>query len=92
MLPVIRGEPETRRQILVYSVILAGLSLAPGLFGLLGPWYLAMAGALSGGLILVAARLAHTGNRLHASMLFRYSLAYLALLFIAMVIDRTLLH
>ena len=92
MLPVIRGERETHRQILIYSVILTGLSLAPSFFGLLGPWYLAMASVLSGGLVLLAVRLAFTGKRLHASVLFRYSLAYLALLFIAMVIDRALFH
>ncbi len=92
MLPVIRGERETRYQILLYSVVLTGLSLAPPLFGLLGPRYLAMAAALSGALLLLAGRLAVTGKRQHASVLFRYSLAYLALLFTAMVIDRILLH
>lgn len=92
MLPVVRGERETRRQILIYSVILTGLSLLPGLIGLLGPWYLGASAALSGLLLLLAGHLARSGTTQHALWLFRYSLAYLALLFAAMVVDRAILR
>ena len=91
MLPVVRGEEATRRQILVYSVLLLATSLLPVVVtGGLGPLYLA--GALACGLTLVvfAARLLRERSQAAARTLFWLSNNYLALLFALMVVDRVL--
>src|SRR5688500_3303408 len=88
MLPVVRGEEETRRQILVYSVGLTALTMAPVLTGLFGGIYLAAALALGGAFCLLAYRLRTRADRRSALRLYLYSLSYLALLFAAMAIDR----
>lgn len=88
MLPVVRGEEETRRQILWYSV---GLVVFTGLVTLLGPFgwfYFGSALWLGGVWIYLALRLLQHGTRSEARILFHYSLLYLALLFTAMVVDR----
>jgi protoheme IX farnesyltransferase len=85
MLPVARGEAETRRQILLYSVLLYALTQLPFCAGGFGAIYLAC--SLTLGLVFVAAavRLYRTAERRHALELYLYSLLYLALLFAAMV-------
>lgn len=87
MLPVVAGEKETRRQILYYSVILAPLGVAPWMLGMLGPvygWSATLLGALFlGGAIQVWR---DTGVA-SAKRLFAYSIFYLLLLFIMMVVD-----
>jgi protoheme IX farnesyltransferase len=88
MLPVVRGEEETRRQILVYSVGLTALTVAPVLTGLFGGIYLAAALVLGGAFCLLAYRLRARADRRSALRLYLYSLSYLALLFAAMAIDR----
>jgi protoheme IX farnesyltransferase len=88
MLPVVRGEEETRRQILVYSVGLTALTLAPVVTGLFGGIYLTAALALGGAFCLLAYRLRARADRRSALRLYLYSLSYLALLFAAMAIDR----
>ena len=88
MLPVVRGEGETRRQILVYSVGLTALTVAPVLTGLFGGIYLAAALALGSVFCLLAYRLRARADRRSALRLYLYSLSYLALLFAAMAIDR----
>ncbi len=88
MLPVVKGEAETRRQILIYSAILLLTTIAPVVTGLFGAFYLAAALVLGGVFLTMAARLrAHPGRR-EALRLYLYSLAYLALLFTAMALDR----
>ena len=85
MLPVVRGERETTRQILLYSVVLVAFTVVVGIW--LGPLY-TVAALLLGGLFLVlAARLRRSATRRHAMVLFHYSLAYLALLFVAAALD-----
>jgi protoheme IX farnesyltransferase len=87
MLPVVRGERETAKQIVIYSLALVAVTLLPFLWHTVGVVYLAAAiglGAVFVGLALALAR--HT-DRLHAHRLFSYSLAYLALLFVAMAVD-----
>jgi protoheme IX farnesyltransferase len=81
MMPVVRGEASTRRQILAYSLILAPLGLAPAFTGLGGPAYLTI--ALIGGAIFVslAARLALRPASGQEKRLFAFSIAYVALLF-----------
>ena len=88
MLPVVRGEMAAKRQILAYSLIVLGLTLA--LFGgrALGLLYLAGAAALDSVLVgLAVLNLLDRRNR-WLRPLFDYSIVYLAMLFAIMVIDR----
>ena len=87
MLPVVRGETETRRQILLYSVLLVAVTLLP-FAGQLFDWaYLVAAVALGAAFLALALRLRRNPDRRAALRLYLFSLAYLALLFGAMVID-----
>jgi protoheme IX farnesyltransferase len=90
MLPVVVGEEETKRQILLYSLLLLAATLV--LFGMraMGYFYLAAALALGGGLLFLAVRLLRERTLRYARTLFWYSNLYLALLFAAMVIDRVI--
>jgi protoheme IX farnesyltransferase len=90
MLPVVKGEDATRRQILAYSVALTVLTLLPVATGLFGAIYLVSAVALGGAFCAMAARLRATRGRREALRLYLYSLSYLALLFAAMAVDRVL--
>jgi protoheme IX farnesyltransferase len=87
MLPVVRGERETARQILLYTVALVALTLVPVLTGTFGPLYLAAAAILGAQFLRLAWKLRQDLTPRRASVLFHYSLAYLALLFVAMAID-----
>lgn len=90
MLPVVRGDRETRWQIFVYSLLLSGATLALYVpLHTLGTTYLVSAALLDG--LFVALAWAVLRGRARAEMaLFGYSLLYLALLFGAMVADRLL--
>jgi len=88
MLPVVRGEAETRRQILIYSLVLVAVTVAPALTGLFGALYLGAAVALGAAFVGLAARLRRRPSRRAALHLYLASLAYLALLFVAMAADR----
>jgi heme o synthase len=88
MLPIVRGDDETRRQILWYSLAMVGLTVIVFAFGLLGSVYLVSAITLGGLFLYYALRLLRDANAMAARRLFRYSMLYLALLFAAMVIDR----
>ena len=90
MLPVVRGEATTRRQILAYSVVLVAASLLPVAGGLLGTAYLAAALALGAGFVGLAMWLCARPSRRAALRLYLASLAYLALLFTAMALDSTI--
>jgi len=87
MMPVVRGERETRRQILLYTLLLYAISQLPFCAGALGVMYLA--GSIPLGLVFVggALYLYRHPSRRTALRLYLYSLAYLALLFVAMVAD-----
>ena len=98
MMPVARGERVTRYQILFYSIQLLIISLAPGLLlllpkapAMLGGFYLLAATWLGGLLIWQAIRLIRRADKATARSLYKYSSLYLALLFLAMIIDRLLL-
>jgi protoheme IX farnesyltransferase len=91
MLPLVRGDAETRHQILLYSVLLVTLTLVMVPFGLVGSIYLAAALPLGALFILYALRLSSEADHVAASRLFRYSILYLALLFTAVVVDRQIL-
>jgi protoheme IX farnesyltransferase len=88
MLPVVRGDRETAHQILLYTVLLFGLSLLPFLSQTFGLLYLIAAVALGGWFMLLAARLVRDTSRANARAVFLYSLAYLALMFAAIGVAR----
>ncbi len=85
MLPVVRGDRETARQILLYSIGLVAFTIAVGLW--LGPVYTVAAAVLGAVLIVLAVLLRRDLTRVRAQVLFHYSLAYLALLFVAAALD-----
>jgi heme o synthase len=87
MLSVVRGETETRRQILLYSVLLYAVSQLPFCAGGLGAFYLVASLPLGGAFIGGAVLLQRRADRRSALRLYLFSLAYLALLFVAMVVD-----
>jgi protoheme IX farnesyltransferase len=96
MLPVVAGEAETRRQILIYSVALLIVSLLPWWLGGTGWIYGGAALLLSGAFLLlalpVAMRRAEEGDRMKPEKrLFSYSVLYLFALFALLVADRMLL-
>jgi heme o synthase len=87
MLPVVRGEDETRRQILLYSVLLWAVTQLPFCAGGLGAIYLVSSLVLGALFIGGAWLLTRRADRRTALRLYLFSLAYLALLFGAMVAD-----
>jgi protoheme IX farnesyltransferase len=88
MLPVVDGEAETRRQILLYGWLLLPITALPLVGGLFGGIYAISALVLDAVLVWLCLRLHRRADRRSASVLFHYTLAYLALLFVAMAIDR----
>jgi protoheme IX farnesyltransferase len=87
MLPVTRGERATARQIVVYTVALVVVTLVPVAAGVFGLLYGAAALVLGAVFLWYALALRRTLERRAAVRLFHYSLAYLALLFVAMALD-----
>jgi protoheme IX farnesyltransferase len=91
MLPVVRGEARTKFEMLVYTLLLVPLTLMPPLFGAFGWFYAVCAAVLWAPLLWYCIRLLWVpGVTPTAWRLYRYSLLYLALLFVAMVVDRTI--
>jgi protoheme IX farnesyltransferase len=90
MLPVVKGEAETRRQILLYSVIVLASTLVLFAMGAMGYLYLVGAVLLGGGLIYLAIRLWRDQSKKWARTLFWYSNMYLAAIFAIMVLDRVI--
>jgi heme o synthase len=90
MMPVVHGEAETRRQILLYTVLLLVLTLLPVAFGFFGAIYAVAAVALGAAFVVLSARLYRRADRASALRVYLYSLAHLALLFAAMVVDARL--
>ena len=87
MLPVVRGEDETRRQILLYTVLLYAVTQLPFCAGGLSAFYLAASLSLGVAFIVFAVQLRRRADRPAALRVYLYSLAYLAALFAAMVAD-----
>jgi heme o synthase len=87
MLPVTRGDRETARQILWYTVLLVAVTLAPAALGTFGAVYGVCAAVLGALILWLAVELRRTMQRAAAARLFHFSLLYLALLFVAMAID-----
>jgi protoheme IX farnesyltransferase len=90
MMPVVHGERETRRQIVLYTVLLIVLTLLPVLFGFFGALYAAVALTLGAGFLVLALRLQRAADRRSALRTYLFSLLYLALLFCSMVADARL--
>jgi protoheme IX farnesyltransferase len=90
MMPVARGEQITRLQMLFYSVQLTLITLLPTLFGFLGGFYLITAALLGAGLIYKAWKLLQDGTKALARSTYKYTTAYLAFLFLAMIVDTLL--
>jgi protoheme IX farnesyltransferase len=88
MLPLVFGEGETRRQVLLYSILLVALTLLVFTGGDFGWIYLASAATLGGALIVYAVRLLRDGSPRRARQMFMFCNLYLALLFLAMAVDR----
>jgi len=87
MLPVVRGDRETARQIVLYSIVLVGATLLPWGWGGAGPVYVVCALALGAVFVGMAEKLRRDTTPRRAALLFHYSLLYLALLFAALAID-----
>jgi heme o synthase len=90
MMPVVRGEDETRRQILLYTILLYAVTQLPFCAGGFGIEYLVASMTLGGAFIYCAVRLLRSADRRWALRTYLFSLAYLALLFLAMPIDARL--
>jgi len=92
MAPLVWGERETMRQMLWYNIILIAFTLLPFTFGAFGIIYLISAlilgGILLGGVIRILLAAEWTAP---AWWVYKFSLLYLALLFLAMVVDRKVL-
>jgi protoheme IX farnesyltransferase len=92
MLPVIAGARETKRQMLLYTLMLWPTALAPWFLGLAGPLYAACAGALSLAFTGAAIRVwrddgSSAGGERNARHMFAFSLLYLFLIFAALLAD-----
>jgi protoheme IX farnesyltransferase len=87
MMPVVRGEHETRRQILLYTLLLYAISQLPFCAGAFGGFYLVASMVLGLAFIGGSLLLYRRADRRTALRLYLFSLAYLALLFGAMVAD-----
>ena len=97
MLPVVAGGKETRRQIVIYTLLLVPLTLVPWFLGFSGTVYAVAAAALGLGFLASVYRVAtdrqdETGvsltNDAPARAAFKYSIAYLFVLFAALAVDR----
>ena len=90
MLPVVKGEAETRWQILLYSLLLLALTVVLFITHSMGYIYLAGSLLLGGGLVYLAIRLWREHDKKWARTLFWYSNMYLAAIFAIMVVDRVI--
>jgi protoheme IX farnesyltransferase len=89
MLPVVAGEPETRRQILLYALILAPLGVLPFPLGYAGPVYGVTAAVVGAIMIALGLRVRKECVRYNASkQLFAFSILYLFLLFAMLLVER----
>lgn len=91
MMPVARGEVSTRRQIVGYAFVLLVATLVPFFVNGLGLFYLLSASLLGARFIQLAVQLMRDGEKSTARKLYIYSNMYLALLFLAMVVDHSTL-
>jgi protoheme IX farnesyltransferase len=88
MLPVIAGEAETRKQILIYAVLLAPLGVVPALIGMASPVYGVVAAVGGAVFVRMSWQLFRSGDHAVAKRLFGFSILYLFVLFLALVADQ----
>ena len=96
MLPVVKGIPETTRQIALYTVLMVAISLVLWAVARMGPVYLVAAVVLGAMFLWRAYRLWQHGSSEEASTagairLYRYSISYLTLQFAAVAVDALVL-
>ena len=90
MLPIVAGEEETRRHILIYSIVLAPLALTPVSIGMAG-WIYGVAGvALGVVFVALAWRLLFRADVKSARVLFAFSILYLFVLFACLLVEQGL--
>jgi len=87
MLPVVAGKEETRRQILIYAVLLVPLSLAPVALGMAGAIYGTVAAVMGGTFLWLALRVRRARDDASARRLFGFSILYLFALFAALIAE-----
>jgi heme o synthase len=90
MMPVARGEAVTQQQIMFYSMQLFIITLLPTPFQMLGALYFVAAAVLGLILLVLAWQLIERADKVTAKRLYKYTTAYLALLFVAMIADQVL--
>jgi len=89
MLPVVAGATETRRQILLYALVLAPLGLAPWLLGCAGLVYGIVALVMGAAMLGLGFRVrAEQGRHAASKQMFGFSILYLFLLFATLLVDR----
>ena len=88
MLPVVAGITETKSQILIYSLILAPLGVAPYLIGMSSLAYGVIAGVFGAVFAYKAWQLKRSDDLAQAMPLFKFSLYYLTILFLALIADK----
>jgi protoheme IX farnesyltransferase len=90
MLPVVRGEEETRKQIFIYTLGLVALTLIMPMLGMAGMIYFGLALVFGVGLIYAAWRVYRIEGNKVAWQMYRYSSMYLAFIFLSLMIDAVL--
>jgi protoheme IX farnesyltransferase len=90
MLPVVRGEGATRRQILIYAALTVLLTAIPVVRGTMGALYGVAAGILGTLFLALAARMLHKAGAATDRRFYLFSLAYLALVFLAMLTEQVI--
>jgi len=88
MLPVVAGAAETRRQIVIYAVLMAPLAVVPAFIGMASFSYGIIAGLAGALFVGLSVKLWRDGNDKTAMQLFGYSIIYLFLVFLGLVVDR----
>jgi protoheme IX farnesyltransferase len=88
MLPVVAGKEETRRQMLIYAVLLMPVSLAPVALGMAGVVYGTVAAVMGGYFLWLALRVRRTRDDANARRMFGFSIIYLFSLFAALIAER----
>ena len=89
MLPVVSGVPETRRQIVIYAALMAPLAVVPSFIGMASISYGVVAGLAGMAFVGLSVKLRFDGSDKTAMQLFGYSIVYLFMVFLGLVIDQT---
>lgn len=87
MLPVVRGDAETKRQVFMWTLVMVAVTLLPVVAGWVGMYYFVTALILGGLFVLFSGLMWRGEGTAWAAATFHYSLLYLALIFAALAID-----